>query len=316
MNSIWRFVRNHLPGTIIGILISVATYLLTREKVEPIFVVDSVRSELISKENIIGQPIRILKMDGEEVTKDLVSVTFYLFNRGSKALLWKEHVQNPLRIQLTDSTAEIVSYRILKSSRPDINASLTLDTTSAFPALNISFTFLEQDDGFTGQITYLGDPSTDLVLHGTVIGAKDLNGYRPTLWENALLFLLKSLMLVGPVAIFILALIQYVRLNTGKDNVERQKEMISKQLELGLEELRKGELSLANMGAKVKALSLMSYDLQRLQNPADTKGILVVMMIVSLAGAVYGSYRFIYEDNRKEKPPSGIFESIPQDIKP
>lgn len=169
-----EFLKRYWFG-IVGILIGClgVFYSVQKSKYErePIFLLDSVRTEIINKQIISETSVRVIKSDGTEVTNDLTALRFYFWNDGKKPIK-KEDILEPLFLQLSDSSSEIIDYRVLKLSRDVTGFQLSRDKLKEKNVLSIDFRILEKDDGITGQIIYSGNPNSMLLMKGTIEGVK------------------------------------------------------------------------------------------------------------------------------------------------
>src|SRR5436190_9965325 len=145
-------------------------YQLSRESREPVFVVDPVRTEIISAQRILTAPIRVLKRNGVPITKDLFAIRFYFWNAGQRPILAQE-VLDPLRIVLQDSAGEILDYKVVKVSRSVARVHLLpVDSSRVLQTLGLTFSILEHNDGVGGQLIYQGNRGAPLVMTGTIEG--------------------------------------------------------------------------------------------------------------------------------------------------
>jgi len=153
-----------------GFVVSLYFYNKSRFEREPIFFVDSVRTEILNQDMLSEPPIRVLRTtDGSEIKSDLTSLQFYFWNDGRKPIK-REDILERLYLQLSDSSSEIIHHRLLKVSRPIVDFELKTQTGFGKNFLSMDFRILEEKDGITGQIFYLGDPSSELIINGTIEG--------------------------------------------------------------------------------------------------------------------------------------------------
>jgi hypothetical protein len=154
---------------VVGVFLSVYTYQLSREVREPYFIVDSLRTEILTSKNIKEAPIRVTSRDGREVKSDVTSLRFYFWNNG-KAAIHKGDVLEGLVISLDDKKGKILDYKLLKTSRHVTQ--LDLKRIGNLQELGVSFDILEHNDGFVGQMIYEGNPNAKLKISGVVEGAQ------------------------------------------------------------------------------------------------------------------------------------------------
>ncbi|MDP3910527.1 MAG: hypothetical protein Q8Q14_09040 [Gemmatimonadales bacterium] len=169
-------IGSHLKGNwatwligAIGLAGTAYFYFQSVEKRDPVFVVDPTRTEIVSRARVETAPIRVLRQDGRPVSADLYAIRFYFWNAGRRSIR-PENVLDTIRLTI-DSTAEILDYKILKTSRAITAAQLHAGAGSvALRSLVVTFRILERDDGFTGQIMYEGPGHAALRISGLVEG--------------------------------------------------------------------------------------------------------------------------------------------------
>ena len=154
---------------VLGLLASGYTYARSRRVREPTFAVDPVRTVIASRENVVHAPIVVTRRDGRVVRSDLVAVRFYFWNGGAESIK-RENILEPLRIVIMDPHAELLDYQLLRRSR-DVTA-VSLSATNDTNQLGIDLNILEQNDGVTGQIIFDGSADSDVILVGTIEGAR------------------------------------------------------------------------------------------------------------------------------------------------
>jgi hypothetical protein len=184
---------------IIGGIWGIYTYLESVKEPQPTFIVDNNPRKILSQDLIGIAPLTITKANGTKVTKDVYAQTFHFFNQG-KAAIKKEHILSQLYITFPgDSSVDILDFSISKKSREVTE--VTLQRNSRYSqSLNISFSILEQDDGFTGQIIYSTAEDTPLVprLFGDIEGAPKgfLAHYTPMQYISTLIPILFLIILL------------------------------------------------------------------------------------------------------------------------
>ena len=90
-----------------------ALYIYRLSKVErlPVFLVDRVRTEILSSERVSTAPIKVIKNDGSPVERDLTSIRFFFWNMGKQSIR-REDVLDSLYVKLGDPNAEIIDKQI------------------------------------------------------------------------------------------------------------------------------------------------------------------------------------------------------------
>lgn len=158
---------------IIGLGVSIYFYFQTNKYKAPVFVVDPVRTEILSKTRVSEAPIRIIKSDGNEITSDLTSIRFYFWNDGTESIK-REHILEKIKLTLDDPNAEIIDYRTLKLSRAVTDFKLTPNSDNPARSLILSFAILEKNDGVTAQVIYEGKPDAKLIVGGYIEDVKSI----------------------------------------------------------------------------------------------------------------------------------------------
>lgn len=176
----WVNLANFLFGGILaGIVVSWYFYHLAKRERQPVFLVDAVRTEIVNTGRIAEAPIRVLRRDnGREITSNVTVFRFYLWNAGKEAIK-RENILEGIRLVLENAgaNAEILEPRILKRSRENIiEFSLERNVENPKTMLDVDFRILEQRDGVTGQIMYIGDPKATLKIVGAIEGASLATG--------------------------------------------------------------------------------------------------------------------------------------------
>lgn len=154
---------------LIGIVLSFIFYTGTLADREPVFVVDPNRTEIISADRVSEAPLKVVRTEGGEISGNISSVRVYLWNRG-KISIKPENILQPLRLTLGEPKGEILDFKILKISREVVTPEITRYPEDPKRVLSVNFKILEQDDGFSLQIIYIGSPSTDFTIDGQVEG--------------------------------------------------------------------------------------------------------------------------------------------------
>lgn len=155
----------------VGLLTGYYFYFISIKEADPTFIVDPIKTTLVDKK-ILGRPINIVDSEGKEILDDVNSITFYFFNQGG-APLKRENILSPIRLSLSNNS-KIIDFRILHKSREVSHLSLnTTGTTNS--SIDIDFKILEHNDGFTGQIIYIGDRNSQLLIEGEIEGVKGIS---------------------------------------------------------------------------------------------------------------------------------------------
>jgi hypothetical protein len=150
-----------------GIAVSYQFGRMSLEPAKPVFLVDKVRSRIIDSNRVSGTPLEIRDKDGNTILGDVTSVRFYFWNAGRKSIK-PDGILEPLIVSLDDPNCKILDHKILKVSRNLTKSLLSTHPSDPNRTLSISFTILEKNDGFTGQIIYKGNPTSAVQMFGTV----------------------------------------------------------------------------------------------------------------------------------------------------
>jgi hypothetical protein len=139
----------------------------------PIFTVEPERTEIVSADRVRSAPIRVLTRAGSEITSDLFAVRFFFWNDGNLPIKTSD-ILDTLRINLADTGAAILDYRLLRVSRPltALRLDPRRDADSAVRNLVVTFRILEPEDGLAGQIVYAGRRDAPVRLLGAIEGVK------------------------------------------------------------------------------------------------------------------------------------------------
>lgn len=160
-------------GIIVGGCISFYFYKKSITKPEPILITDPSRTLIVNAEHFSDTPLKIVRLNGNEVAGNITALRFYFWNNGNKSIK-TSNILEPINISLSDPNAIILDYKILKTSRKVVAPEFVRNIESLENELSISFGILEKNDGLTGQLIYSGNPKADLIVSGTIEGAKEI----------------------------------------------------------------------------------------------------------------------------------------------
>lgn len=171
-DALLQWLSNPSLGTIVGIIgivIAVATYFLSRSVYR--LSVHKTTKELIGpSDSLLPSQVEVL-YEGEIVSK-LSSTNFVIWNSGNKVIS-KGSLEtiDPLRIDVA-SDARILRHEIKIINNPTCNFSVKPDESGL--SLTLHFDFLEKNDGLHLQILHTGSDS-DIDIAGKIIGVKTPN---------------------------------------------------------------------------------------------------------------------------------------------
>lgn len=157
---------------ILGIILSIYYYELSKREKEPTFIIDPIKFEILKSSSTHLAPIKILTLDSSEIKDDVTSLTFYFWNKGKEPLK-SEDLLTDINFYLNNN-AKIIDFKILKSSRDVCKIKLLKQSSDS---LKLDFKILEENDGFTGQIIFEGSEQTRLKIAATIIGVKNVSDF-------------------------------------------------------------------------------------------------------------------------------------------
>lgn len=159
---------------ILGIGSTYYFYQLSKSTREPVFLIDPIRAPVIDSKSFPKTTLRVVKDKNIAIEGDITSIRFYFWNNGKEPIR-RENILNPIVVSLSDKGGEILDYKMLSLSRPEvIDATIERSDRDPKTSLKISFRMLEKDDGFTGQLLYSGDPNANLIIKGVIEGVEKI----------------------------------------------------------------------------------------------------------------------------------------------
>ncbi len=173
---------------------------------EPVFRSDPSRVQILDADRISEAPIKVIRAkDNTEITSSLFVIRFSFWNNGSRPID-RQDIRREIYVELDDPEAEIIEYKILKSS-DDTNFSLTENPGSPDRSLRIDFITLEKNEGATCQIIYGGDSQADFTIDGRI---KETDGILTSTTQSPFPYFPGSawtiakwvIMIIGPVYVF------------------------------------------------------------------------------------------------------------------
>lgn len=127
---------------IFGTVFGVYTYYASQKEREPTFFDDPYKVSIVSTELVKETPIKIFRSNGVELNGNIYSTKFYFFNQGDLPIR-RDEILEPIRVGIKDSLAEILDFKILKTSRDVIKLQLVNDTIHK-NILNLDFRILKK----------------------------------------------------------------------------------------------------------------------------------------------------------------------------
>ncbi|HDY89968.1 MAG TPA: hypothetical protein ENH82_17840 [bacterium] len=178
--SIRAFLKRHWVTVILAIITIVASYVIgcyfykkSTSPPEPVFLVDPVKTSIIDSSHIAETPLRVVRKNGNEIKGDITSIRFYFWNNGRKSIK-PSNILEPLVVTLDDPKGEILDYKILKCSRKVVKPVVERNSFDPNKSLSLSFAILEQEDGLTCQVIYVGNPDAGLMISGIIENARKI----------------------------------------------------------------------------------------------------------------------------------------------
>jgi hypothetical protein len=177
--NIKSFLKNNwlgLTGGLIGILglaFSYYFFKISTSPAEPVFLLDPSRTIIVDSKRFSDTPLRVVRDDGRTIQGDVTSIRFYFWNNGRKSIR-PSAILEPIVVTLEEKDGEILDHKILKVSRGVVRPLIQRDTADPKRKFNISFSVLEKNDGFTGQLIYVGNPNADLKIFGAIEGVEKI----------------------------------------------------------------------------------------------------------------------------------------------
>jgi hypothetical protein len=191
--------------SVAGAAISVYLYNPTAERV-PTFVIDPVRTPIVSSKFFPDSALKVTRANNLPIQGDVTAVRISFWNDGKQSIK-PDNILQGLTLTLNDVNGEILDYKVLKVSRPDV-VKIVLKASDKNPArdLMLEFNILEKDDGFTCQIIYEGDPSAALTVFGVVEGVKTIKSNETLtgdrVWKEMRRPIFIIVLIVGPLIIW------------------------------------------------------------------------------------------------------------------
>jgi hypothetical protein len=99
---------------------------------------------------------------------------FYFWNNG-RLPIKAENIRRPLRVVLDDDQGEILDFKLINVTRPDVTGvRIVRDRDDPRRALELTFGILEELDGFTSQLVFAGKAKSNIKVDGVIEGVKEV----------------------------------------------------------------------------------------------------------------------------------------------
>lgn len=192
---------------VIGLILSIYFYRESIKERRPVFLVESVRTSIVSSDSTLSAPLVIRDLFGNEIKEDVTTLTFYFYNKGKESIR-KEHVLEKLTLNL-NCNCKVLSYKALKISRKITGINLAKDSIND-AAIRLSFDILEENDGLSAQITYVGSRDAKLTINGIIEGVTQFETVTPTQDNGNKIDLVKFLLVLTISGLLTLGIISYL----------------------------------------------------------------------------------------------------------
>jgi hypothetical protein len=204
----WDMIISSFISIAITIIFGYYFIYVGEKQREPTFYVDPIRTMIIDKENAADAPLKLLKASNDTIVSinaDVVSAYCYFFNQGAETIK-RENIYSPIKIKV-DTGAEILYFKVIKSSRQVSGVNIVRDTTDN--SLIIDFKALEKDDGLVGQLIYEGSMDSQIFIEGGIDGSKSFKSELSSIHPMYVL-----------ISIFILLVASYILLLMNKSTAK------------------------------------------------------------------------------------------------
>lgn len=225
--STGTFIKTNWVGIVgaclgfLGISFSIHFYKQSQAIRAPVFAVSPSRTRIVVAKNVIETPFSVVRKSGEQIKGDISSVWLYFWNQG-RLPIKSINILAPIVVSLMDSQGEILDFKLIAQSRDIINAQVTRCESDKRNSLTFTFDILEELDGFTVQVIYVGEPTTGFSIEGVIEGVRgaisDEAFRKELLWRSYGSKLKGFIFALLLVFIFMLLpeLFNYIRIKFGK----------------------------------------------------------------------------------------------------
>ncbi|MDA0691065.1 MAG: hypothetical protein O3A78_07390 [Nitrospinae bacterium] len=149
---------------LIGIILSIFFYVGSKKESELTFMVNPIKTSIVSS----GRTSSIKVFNAEkEITNDVTAVQIAIWNGGAKSIR-TNNILEPIEIY-TDPPVSIIEATILNTSREVTNFHIETDKLEQ-GIIKLKWKILEQNDGASIQIIFIGAKDTKFNFRGTIEG--------------------------------------------------------------------------------------------------------------------------------------------------
>lgn len=157
--------------TVLGLILAVVFYFKANKERVPVFLGNGQGIVIARSTAVLRPPFKVVRSNGTEIPGDIYATTLFFYNAG-KLSIKPENVLSPLKILIEDKAAEILDLRIAKTSRDIVAPKVLRSKTDSLRSFDVDFRILEEEDGFSLNAIYVGDPNSKFRLAGLVEGTK------------------------------------------------------------------------------------------------------------------------------------------------
>lgn len=153
---------------IVSIFLSIFFYYENIKEPELIYVISPIKTKIFKAKTTTSLTISI---KGKNIVKDVNAIQIALWNRGKKSIR-PENIIQPVEIYSTPKV-EIIDASIRNISREIINFSLE-NNNFEDGIVKTNWKILEENDGASIQIIYIGPEDVDFNFRGTIEGQREI----------------------------------------------------------------------------------------------------------------------------------------------
>jgi len=273
-------------GIVISIILSFYFYNPARSK--PTILVHPVRTTIVDSRFFPNPFLKLTTSDSHLIQGDVTALRISFWNAGPQPIK-PENVVQPLRIALNDTAGKILDYKVLKISRPDVvKIGLKPSENDPLRELSVEFNILEENDGFTCEVIYTGNPLSTVEPLGAIVGVRKIDNNETVLSNRVwrlMFWLILSFLIVFIIIVFVVwnAVTLALRFAVWRHAIIKNK----------------------NEPA-VPRSNLLSYYVARFVPHLSVVALIVAAMLISFVGLIVIT---------REYARVRIVESVPQDIR-
>lgn len=190
-----NFFRKHWLGLIglvvgiLGIILSIYFYSLTKQYRDLVFISDPHPATIISQGDINNSPLKLVKNNSVVISNSIFLHKIYIWNEGNLSIR-RDHILRPISIVFGDSSTSILDYKILRESRDVVNLNVSQNSSNK---IEIDFDILEQNDGFCMQLLIEADRVVYPIIEGNIEGIKKISRFSDFKGNKVTMTYLKNL---------------------------------------------------------------------------------------------------------------------------